>query len=278
MKIFISTDMEGVAGVVSWNEMEPPAGKEWTGMQDTELNWLVDALNQTEFGKEISEIVVCDSHARGENVRYGAVSDKRVQWIRGYPRPFYMMEGLDQSFDIVFFLGYHASIGSWRGGMDHTYSSLSIYNIRLNGEAVGETIINAYYAGWYGVPIGLVSGDDVLERQIEDTLGVPFVRTKEGIGRFSAKVYHPQIVRENYQKAVQELLKRNGTFKPLRPGNETVLEVDLANTIITDAVSIIPGLERTGGRTVRYASRHYPDILRMILTIAMVGGRFADYR
>jgi len=278
MKIYISTDMEGVAGVVSWNEMEPPTGREWTAMQDTELNWLIQEIQNSPLNNQIEEIVICDSHARGENLRYGVINDKRISWIRGYPRPFYMMEGLDSSFNLVMFIGYHARIGSWHGVMDHSYSSSAIYNIRLNGTEVGEVEINTYFAGWHGVPVGLVSGDDILRHQLKGFLDVPYVQTKEGIGRFSAKVYHPDIVKENYSKAFKELLDKLPDLKALKPAPETVLEIDLCTTVIADAVSVIPGLKRISGRTVRYVSTNYPDVLKMILTVAMLGGRFANYK
>ncbi|HDP78477.1 MAG TPA: peptidase M55 [Mesotoga infera] len=278
MKIFISTDMEGVSGVVSWNEMESTTAGFWTGTLDRELNWLVEELRNSELNPMIEEIVICDSHARGENLKYGSIEDSRVSWIRGYPRPWYMMEGLDSSFDLVMLIGYHARIGSWHGGMDHSYSGSSIYNIRLNGREVGETEINSYYAGWKGVPVALVSGDDILEKQLSGFIDVPFVRTKEGIGRFSAKVYHPEVVRQNYTGGVKQLVKKLPAISPLKPEKQTTLEIDLFTTAIADAVSIVPDLERVSGRTVRYVSQDYGNILKMILTVAMIGGRFANYK
>lgn len=278
MKIYISTDMEGVSGVVSWNEMESAAAGFWTGTLDCELNWLVQELRNSELNSRIEEIVICDSHARGENLKYGSIADRRVSWIRGYPRPWYMMEGLDSSFDLAMLIGYHARIGSWHGGMDHSYSGSSIYNIRLNDREVGETEINSYFAGWKGVPVGLVSGDDILEKQLSGFMDVPFARTKEGIGRFSAKVYHPEVVRGNYCEAVKRLVERLPMISPLKPEKKTTLEIDLFTTAIGDAVSTVPGLERVSGRTVRYVSEDYGNILKMILTVAMIGGRFANYR
>lgn len=278
MKIFISTDMEGVAGVVSWNEMKSN-NKIYTTIQNTELNWVIELIKESKLNEQVEEIVICDSHSRGENLPFGGISDHRVSWIRGYPRPFYMMQGLDNSFDLVMLLGYHGKVGSFRAGMDHTYAGSCIYNIRLNGKEVGETEINAYYAGVFGVPVGLITGDDVLEKQVKEFFGndFPFVRTKEGIGRFSAKVYHPVKVKEAYEKAFEKLLEQLDSLEVKKLNGEITLEVDLVTTVVADAVAIIPGLTRTSGRTVRYTSTEYLEIFRMILAIAMLGGRFANY-
>ena len=281
MKIYISTDMEGIMGVSSWNEMDlSVAGKTCNQALESELNWIIEALKASAMGQEIEEILICDSHARGENLRFGFNDDPRICHIKGYPRPFYMMEGLDQSFDLVMLVGYHAQIGAERAGMDHSYSASCIYQIRLNGEAVGEVEINALLAGLYNVPVGLISGDDVLETEMKSFYkkGIPFVRTKEGIGRFAAKMYAPNRIKESYQTMVQGLLEKRSSLEIKKPAAETVLEVDLLDTVMTDACAIIPGIKRIGGRTVRYQTTDYKDIYRMILTITMVGGRFVGFK
>ncbi|MGH0054058.1 MAG: M55 family metallopeptidase [Sphaerochaetaceae bacterium] len=274
MKVFISTDMEGIAGISSWNEMTTK--ESWcASLLKQELSYVIDTLLQE---TDIEEICICDSHSRGENLVYGSFGDERITHIKGYPRYSYMMEGLDATFDAVFLLGYHASIGTENGGMDHSYSSSCIYRIRLNGKVVGETEINAYYAGLYGVPIALVSGDDILEAELKDFLSIPYVRTKEGLGRYTAKMYSPELVKRSFEEQVHAFLHRPlDSFEVKRLDSPVELEVDLATTVIADAVTVVPGLERTGGRTVRYVSDAYDDVFHMILTIAMLGGRFAQF-
>lgn len=272
MKIFISTDMEGIEGISSWNEMTTKEA--WcAGLLKQELTYVISTLLAH---ADIEEICICDSHSRGENLLYGSFSDERITHVKGYPRRNYMMEGLDESFDAVFLLGYHASIGSLNGGMDHSYSSSCIYRVRLNGREVGEVEINAYYAGMFGVPIALISGDDILEAQMKDILKVPYVRTKEGMGRYAAKMYSPERVKQTFETQVQAFLTQK-EFEVKRLDGEVTLEVDLATTVIADAVSIVPGIKRLDGRTVQYTSSRYEDIFHMILTIAMLGGKFAQY-
>lgn len=282
MKIYISTDMEGIEGISSWNEMEPNvSGKECATLLKQELTWIVDELFRME--KEdplfaIEEICICDSHSRGENLSFGSFGDERITHIKGYPRHSYMMEGLDGSFDAVFLVGYHAMIGTLHGMMDHSYSASCIYNARLNGRTVGEVEINAYFAGLFEVPIALVSGDDVLEQQLKDFFQVPYVCTKQGLGRFTGKMFPPELVEKKFREKTREAIKSYRDLEVKRFEGTYELEVDLATTVIADAVAIVPGIIRLSGRTVAYRSKNYSDVFRMILTIAIMGGRFAQYR
>jgi D-amino peptidase len=282
MKIYISTDMEGIEGISSWNEMDPAVReKECSSLLKQELTWIIDELHNLEKEDKtfvLEEICICDSHSRGENLAFGSFQDERVTHIKGYPRHSYMMEGLDESFDAVFLVGYHAMIGSLHGMMDHSYSASCIYNARLNGKSVGEVEINAYFAGLYGTPIALISGDDVLEAQLKSFFNVPYVCTKQGLGRFTGKMFAPELVEKKFREKTREAVK---TYKNLEIKQFTgtyELEVDLTSTVIADAVAIVPGIIRLSGRTVSYSSKDYHDVFRMILTIAIVGGRFSQYK
>jgi D-amino peptidase len=107
-------------------------------------------------------------------------------------------------------------------------------------------------------------------------LKVPYVRTKEGMGRYAAKMYSPERVKQAFESQVLAFLKQK-EFEVKRLDGEVTLEVDLATTVIADAVAIVPGIKRLDGRTVQYTSSNYSDIFHMILTIAMLGGKFAQY-
>ncbi|HOO32823.1 MAG TPA: M55 family metallopeptidase [Thermotogota bacterium] len=281
MKLFVSTDMEGVSGVASWSEMNRDS--RYGDWLNSELGWILDEMmTHHDFDEQLTEMTICDSHARGENIPFGNLPDPRITYIRGYPRPYYMMQGLDATYDAVLLIGYHARIGAFGGGMDHSYSSSCIYNIRINDRTVGETEINAMYAGLFDVPVVMISGDDVLEKEMVEYYGeeMLFVRTKEGIGRYAAKMYHPETIEKAYREQTAALIRRfeeNRGFEIKKPDKQTVLEVDLVNTVIADALSVVPGLERIEGRTVRYSSENYSDVFQMILTIAMLGGRFSDF-
>jgi len=283
MKLFISTDMEGLGGASSWNGMEPSVhGAACYEQLRRELSWVIDEvlLKTPKSGKgAVEEICVCDSHSRGEGLPYGSFTDSRVTHVKGYPRTYYMMEGLDSSFDAALLIGYHARIGSLHGIMDHSYSASSIYAARIDGREVGEVEINALLAGYYGVPIGLISGDDVLENQLAGyfTPTVPYVRTKEGLGRFAGKMYAPERVEKEYRAKTAAMMENIKSLDIKRPEKTTKLQLDLATTVIADAVSIIPGIERISGRGVSYRADDYRDIYRMLLAVTMIGGKFAQY-
>ena len=279
MKIFISTDMEGVGGLSSWSDMEGPARADNYRQAQREVAWIIEELLASPEGKSISEICVCDSHARGEGIAYGSFGDARVTQVRGFPRAFYMMQCLDQGFDLAMLVGYHARIGTEGGVMDHSYSASCIYRLLLDGNEAGEVEINSLLAGSYGVPVGLVSGDDALEAQIAGFFdpAPPFVRTKEGIGRFAAKMYAPERLEADFRSAARSALASRPTLKPLAPAARTKLRVDLASTVVADAVATIPGLSRVAGRSVEYRSRDFREIYRMINSIAMLGGKFASF-
>ncbi|MBU2511557.1 M55 family metallopeptidase [bacterium] len=281
MKLFISTDMEGVMGVSSWTEMEPgQKGRECSQSVLRELSWVIDELKQSGINSQIEEILVCDSHSRGENVPFGLFEDERVKLIKGYPRPFYMMHGLDSSYSLALLIGYHAKAGSEKGVMDHTYASSCIYNIRINNNTVGEAEVNAYLAGVSDVPIGLISGDDILEKEMQAFFNpnIPFVRTKEGSGRFAAKMYSPSLIEKEYRKQVRLMLDSYKNLQCKKLEGKIELEIDMITSVMTDALAIVPGIERLNGRTVKYVSDDYRNIYRMIITAAMIGSKFVDYK
>lgn len=277
-KVFISMDTEGLSGLTSWQEMtdDPSsAGKAYI----RELSWIIDELFRV--APEIKEITLCDSHSRGENLPYGVFNDPRITQIKGYPRQDYMLATLDESYDMLMLVGYHGMIGSKYALMDHSYSNASFYNVRINGEEVGEVELNSYYAATLGVPLSFVSGDAVLEDELRQTRLKPeFVRTKDGLGRFSAKLYSPEYLEPKFRKAVTNAVSRcsKKDLQVVKPGIPTTVEMDLVTTVMADAVEMIPGTVRKNGRTVSYTSAIFKDIMHMILVTALLTGRYKDYK
>ncbi|MCH3918531.1 MAG: M55 family metallopeptidase [Spirochaetia bacterium] len=276
-KVFISLDTEGLSGLTSWKEMEADpttAGKAYI----RELQWVIDELFKS--APELEEITLCDSHSRGENLPYGSFNDPRITQIKGYPRQNYMMATLDSSYDMLMLIGYHAMIGSKYGLMDHSYSSAGIYNIRINSVPVGETELNCYYAAEKGVPLAMVAGDDILEQELKQTQLLPtYVRTKEGLGRFAAKLYEPQSLEPRFRKAVRDAVAntKQGKLPILLAKTPTTLEIDLMTTVMADAVEMIPSVERISGRTIKYVSSSFADIMHIILVTALLSGHFRNY-
>ncbi len=272
MKVFISFDMEGVGGVSSWRETAR-GGKEFNRVRELatqEINAVVEGIKQS--GEKIEEILVADSHSFGENLLIEEL-DTDVNLIKGFPRTYYMMEGLDSSFDLLFFIGYHAGAGTQGGGMDHTYSPSTIYELRIGGKPMGEAEINAAYAGHFGVPLGLACGDDRFVEQAKRSFGeeVETVVTKYAVSRFASRNIHPQRVRELLRNAAQMAVKKTKVLKPYRIQSPLEVEIDLVSTLIGDFASLIPGVERLSGRQIRFYPPDIPALYRTLMLIATLG-------
>lgn len=279
MKIFISIDMEGIHGAVSWSDLEGNGKKVVYQNAWDEIAWIIEGIHVSAKNEEIEEICICDSHSRGEGLPIQGFGDQRVTMVRGYPRPFYMLEGLDSTYDLLMLVGYHAKIGSLHGMMDHTYSSSAIYRIMINNTEVSEADINALLASWYGVPVGFVSGDDILEHEIMERFATCpiFVRTKEGLGRFSGKMYVPEKLKPLFVQGARQAVESIDVFRPAQIPEVLTIRIDMISTVAADAVSVIPGLMRDGGRTVEYITSDMVTAYRMIHAVAMMGSKFAAY-
>ena len=270
--MFISFDMEGVGGVSSWRETARE-GKEFNRVRELatqEINAVVEGIKQS--GEKIEEILVADSHSFGENLLIEEL-DPDVNLVKGFPRTYYMMEGLDSGFDLLFFVGYHVGVGTQVGGMDHTYSPSAIYELRIGGRPMGEAEINAAYAGYFGVPLGLATGDDRFVEQVRRSFGegVETVVTKYGVSRFASRSIHPQKVRGLLRKAAQAAVKRAKSLKPYRIQPPLEVEIDLVTTLIGDLASLIPGVERLSGRRIRFHPVDFPALYRTLMLIATLG-------
>jgi len=269
---FISFDFEGMSGVSSWREIkkDSPSLHEIRKRATEEVNAAIRGIKRAR--ENIGEIIVCDSHAGGENLLIDQL-EKDIYLTRGTPRTFYMVEGINEDSDILFFIGYHAMVGTKNALMDHTYSSSSIYNIKVNGRYVGETEINAAVAGHYGVPLGLVSGDDQLIKEVKTFFGthVETVITKYGVSRFAAKCRHPKDVHEEIERKALKVVKKAKQLKPFAFKSPISAEVEVVNTLIGDVVELIPGLKRAAARKFVFRAKDVLEFYRLLRLICNLG-------
>lgn len=254
MKIFLSSDMEGTAGVVDWEQCIGDGPQATAGRQ-----LLLDEVNAAIEGAlagGATEIVVNDSHSQMRNLPPQALAGQ-ASYISGRHKPLYMMQGLDDSFGACLFISYHGSIGA-PAGMSHTYNPRAVVEVRLDGTVTGEAGINALVAAHYGVPVVLVTGDRCA---CEETAAViPDIHqavVKEHVSRLAAQSLHPDracaLIRERARVAVASAASAGPPR--LDPG---VLEVSVRTTDIAEAASWVRGVERTGPRELRI---HGPDRL-----------------
>ena len=278
MDVYISVDMEGVAGVVTRSQVIPGDSDGYRRacrLMTEEANAAIGGA----MSAGARRVIVNDSHARMTNID-PELLDARAECSAGFPKPYYMMAGIGPQFAAVLFIGYHGGAGSAPAILDHTYASRVFRAVRLNGARQTETTLNAGLAGHHGVPVAVVSGDEATCAEARSALGEDLitVATKAAFGSEAAYSLHPSVARQRIETAVREGLSRAsaGRLRPLRVDAPYVLECDLASTLTADYVSTMPGVERPAGRTVRFEHDDYPTVFRALLTMAMIGGLAAS--
>ncbi|HEU5441092.1 MAG TPA: M55 family metallopeptidase [Ktedonobacterales bacterium] len=270
MKLYISTDFEGVAGIVDWDQI-------MVGSHDYEMGrrLLLGELNAAITGAleaGATEIVVNDSHSSMRNLPPDQIAG-RATLISGKHKPLYMMEGLDESFDAIFFLGYHGSVGASQAILSHSYNPRAIWEARLNGEIVGESALNALVAAHYGVPIALVTGDQVTAEEARRIEPAPHtVEVKRSLSRTAAESLHPEVACELiFRGARDALTERKPASAPQFP-SPTTLEVTFLTADMAEMAAWLRGVQVVAGqpRTIRYASDQPLDIFRTFVTLVML--------
>jgi D-amino peptidase len=254
VKVFLSTDMEGTAGVVDWQQCvgDGPEAVAGRALLLAEVNAAIEGA----LAGGATQIVVNDSHSTMRNLPPGELAG-RASYISGSHKPLYMMQGLDSTFDCALFISYHGSIGA-PAGLSHTYNPRAVIEARIDGVVTGEAGINALVAAHYGVPVVLVTGDRyACEETAELIPGVHQAIVKEHVSRLAAHSLHPELacalIREQAQAAVTAAA--DAAPPPLEPG---VLEVFVRTTDVAEAATWVRGVERTGPRQLRI---HGPDQL-----------------
>lgn len=273
VNVFISFDLEGISGISSWQEMkkDSPDLMRIRKLATQEINAVIRGIKKGD--REIGEILICDSHASGENLLLDEL-ESGIHLIKGTQRNYYMMEGLNERFDVVFFIGYHAMVGTTAGMMDHSYSSRLIYNIRINGMDVGETEINAGVAGYYGVPVGLVSGDDKLIKEVRKFLGmqVETIVSKYSISRFCTRCRHPADVQKELELRAQWAIKKVKRLKPFKFRSPINAEIEMMNSALGDAIKSLPGLKRVSARKFVFQAKDILEFYRYLMLICDLAG------
>jgi D-amino peptidase len=256
LKVYISVDMEGIAGVVN-GEQTSSSGKDY-GIARSWMTAEVNAAIRGALQAGATEIVVNDSHGSMRNVIISELYPK-AQLITGSPKPLSMMQGIDETFDAVFLIGYHARAGSKNGVLDHTYSGGSVYSIKVNDMELGESEQNALTAGCFDVPIVLVTGDQTVCSQVKKSLGeeVETAVVKEGIGRYAAKSLTPKAAQDLIMRKAKRALQNRKKVKPLKLQPPYRFELTYLRSAQADGAELIPQVTRTGPRTVIYETDDY---------------------
>jgi D-amino peptidase len=256
MRVYISVDMEGIAGV---HRPEPTNPKDvrypaTAALMVGETNAAIEGA----LAAGATDILVNDSHWNMDNLLAAEVH-RAARVLQG-EKAWSMVAGAQPSadggpaFDVALFIGYHARAGHPRGTIAHTYSGAPV-ETRLAGRPTGEYGFNALALGAWGVPVGLVSGDDALADEVAGWLPwAERVVVKTADGTHSAASVHPDVARERIRdgavKAVEHA--RAGELELLTPAPPIIVEADYGRGVRADFAAIMPGVERLGDRGVRF--------------------------
>lgn len=272
MKVYLSVDMEGVAGVVSWDQVTP-GSPEYAHAR----RWMIEEANAAIAGAYeagATHVLVNDSHNGMRNLLHHEL-DPRATLLSGGLKQYGMMAGLDDTFDAAIFVGYHARGGA-PGVLAHTWSS-SVIGVRLNGQEVGEWGLNAMMAGAFGVPVVMVTGDDCVAAEVHEGLPGPVetVVVKWALTKYAAqhlpRVEAVQAIREGAARALGKVRQ----IPPFQPQLPVTLEVDLNATQLADSAAMMPKAERRGPLTVRYTAEDGLEAFHAFLTF-MALASYAD--
>jgi D-amino peptidase len=262
LKIFISADMEGVVGVVSDAQIGP-GGFEYErfrGFMTAEVNACIAAAREA----GATEILIADAHGNGQNLLLEQLPDD-VMLVRSWPRPLGMMEGIDSSFDGVIFLGYHASTANERGVRAHTFSSANVTAVRLNGISMSEASVNAAIAGHFGVPVIMVSGDNVAVAETQVIIGdVEGAVVKWAKGFHSAQTLMPEAAYRVIRDRTKAAIGRIDQFQPYLLEPPLRLELSLKHYRPVELLSYLPNVERVNSHTVRFVGQDILEVSRFL--------------
>ena len=253
LKVHISVDMEGIAGVVTGEQLGP-TGFEYARFREFMTREALAAVTAAKAAGA-TEIIVADSHGNGQNLLIEQFpADVRI--IRSWPRRLGMMAGIDEQVDAAIFIGYHAGTNNTAGVRAHTFSSANLTKVALNGVNVTEGSWNAAIAGHYNVPVVMMSGDDAAIAEVRKAVGnIEAAETKRNLGFHSANTITPQASVELIGARVRAGLGRLAELKALKVSGPVVVDVTFKNYLPAEILAYLPLFERTDSHSIRFRAK-----------------------
>ncbi len=266
MKVYISADMEGVAGVVCQEQLRPQGFEfqQFRSFMTAEVNAAIEGARE----EGATEIVVSDSHGTGLNLLMDELPQD-IQLVRSWPRPLGMMEGIDESFSAAIFLGYHSSASNTDGIVAHTVSSTALTCVKINGTEMSEAGINALIAGHFGVPVVMMSGDDAAVTEVSNMLGpIEGAVVKWQSSHTSARTLMPEAAQSLIKDKVKRGLERRQELQPFHIEGPLALDLSYQRDKAAELIAYLPNVERIDNHTVRFVG----DIVEVSMFIEMALG------
>lgn len=274
MRILISCDMEGITGVAigkHCNSAEPEYQR-FRRLMTADVNAAIEgaaAAGATEF-------LVVDGHGPMTNILIEDL-DSRAELMSGSNKHFCQMEGVEDGWDGCFFIGYHAREGGDDGVINHTLMGVAVTQIRCNGREIGETALNAGLAGFYGVPVALVSGDDVVAAEAKAALGngVETAVVKRAVNRHTARLLSVERARATIREAAGAAVGKlkAGALKPFVVPGPVTFEVDFKTTDAAHMACLFPTVTRLTSKTVSLTAPDYPSAFKQLWGMLILGAK-----
>lgn len=270
MRVFVSVDIEGVAGVAGQEEGSPgnPEYERARRLMTGEANAAIRGVLAAE---DTAEVTVADAHGTFRNI-IPELLDPHARLVRGKPRALAMVDGIQSGFDAAIFVGYHGRAGTGDSVLSHTFTG-TLADVRVNGRSVGEIGLNAAVAGTFRVPVVLVTGDASVEAEVSSllpTTGTTVV--KRGVGRHAADSLHPERACAAIERDVTAAVQRSSSVEPFVVSGAVALEVDVTQPAFADQAMVVPGVKRLSGRTLGYDAPDYMTAYRIVRLIGALSG------
>lgn len=268
MRVFISVDMEGIAGVVH-HDHTTRDGKDYEQARIL-MTHEANAAVKGALKAGAKEIVVNDSHGTMRNI-YVELLEKEAKLISGSPKRNGMVEGIDENFDAAVFIGYHTKSGS-QGILNHTYNGRVVSSIKINGEELGEFGINALVCGELDVPVVFVSGCNLLAEEAKSLIeNIYTAEVKRTVNQVASENVHPEVAREMIEDGVAEALENYQSIKPYRLEGEAFhFELEFYKTLQADMAAILPFVKEKDPLTVEFRTDNVTDGYRIIRSLLMM--------
>ncbi len=270
MRVFVSADMEGVTGLVAASELLPDGVDypRFRALMTADVNAAIAGLATG----GATQVLVCDAHNNSRNILIEDL-DPLARLVRGGTKPLGMMEGIADTFAAACFIGYHAMFGTHRAIADHTWDPYAVQAVAINGQLVGEIGLNAAIAGWFGVPVALVTGDDATARETAKLLPwAECIVVKEAKGRFAADCLLPAASHALIRAGATNALAHLGRMESWRIAGATEIIITFFTAGQAERAAWIPGTELTAPRVVACRGVDFWTAYRLYWAAVYLGG------
>lgn len=269
MKIFISADIEGISGVATNQQLKKnDEYQRFRKLMTQEVNAAVEGA----FKGGATEVVIADGHGNMSNIFIEDL-DERARLVSGNNRVMCQLQGLDETFDGIMFVGHHGrESGSERTVISHTLAGICVNEMKINGKIVGETEMNAGAAGEMGVPAILITGDDAYVAEVKETLPeVEAAVVKYGVDRFAAELISPKRARKLIEEKAEAAVRRINEFSPYKVEGPITFEIEFKGSQQALMTTTIPSVELTGPKTIRFTCDDYITAYKHMWGVVIIG-------